>query len=72
MSNNQVVIDTLIKKRDQLIAERNKTAKEFNTQIEEIELALDQLSGGNTWDSPKEDIYDDESPTYIIGTEDGI
>lgn len=72
MSNNQVVIDTLIKKRDQLITERNKISRELNTQIEELELALDKLAGGPVWDNPKEAAYDDDNPNYITGTEDGI
>lgn len=72
MSNNQVVIDTLKAKREQLIAEKNKLIRQYQDQIEEIEEALTLLSGGPVWDQPKEVLYDDESPTYISGTEDGI
>ncbi len=72
MSNNQVVISTLMNKRHQIILERDKLVKELNAQIEEIEVALDTLAGGPVWDKPVESIYDDENPSYIKGTEDGI
>lgn len=72
MSSNQVVIDTLIKKRDQIITERNKIVKEMNSQLGEIEDALDQLAGKSVWRPEKTEPYDDENPAYITGTEDGI
>lgn len=72
MSTSQVVIDTLIKKRDQIIIERNKIVKELNGQLGEIEDALDQLSGKYVWRPEKKELYDDENPVYITGTEDGI
>lgn len=72
MSNNQVVIDTLMLKRDQLIAERNRITRDYNYQLEEIEDALDKLAGKSVWRSEKTEPYDDENPNYIQGTEDGI
>lgn len=72
MSNNQVVIDTLIAKRDQIIVERNKIVKELNKQLEEIEDALDQIAGKSVWRPEKTELYDDENPAYIKGSEDGI
>lgn len=72
MSNNQVVIDTLMNKRGQLIIERDGIVNNFNAQIEEIEDALDKLAGKAVWRPEKTEAYDDENPNYIKGTEDGI
>lgn len=72
MIENQIVIDTLITKRDQIIVERNKIVKELNKQIGEIEDALDRLAGKSVWRPENRESYDDENPNYIKGTEDGI
>lgn len=72
MSNSQVVIDTLVAKRDQLISERDKMRDQFNSQIEEIEKSLVILAGGPVWENKMSTPYDDESPDAIRGTEDGI
>lgn len=72
MSNNQVVISTLMNKRHQLIMERNSIVNKYDTEIGEIEDALDKLSGKSVWRPEKSEAYDDENPDYIKGTEDGI
>ena len=73
MSNNQVVIDTLIKKRDQLIVQRDEAWSKFKEQIDEIEDALDTLAGKQVWRTQFNLVaYDDENPDYIKNTEDGI
>lgn len=45
MSNNQVVIETLTVKRDFLIGKRDELIAQYNSQIAEIEDALDVLAG---------------------------
>lgn len=72
MSNNQVVIDTLLKKRDQLFAEQRRINDEFQAQINEVEDALDVLAGKSVWRKAPTTVYDDENPSYIAGNEDGI
>jgi hypothetical protein len=72
MSNNQVVINTLIEKRDQLLAAQKKIHYEYQAQIDEVEDALDKLAGKSVWRTTVTTAYDDENPHYITGTEDGI
>lgn len=72
MSNNQVVITTLIEKRDLLLAAQKKIHAEYQKSIDEIEDALDTLAGKKVWRTNAVEPYDDESPSAIIGTEDGI
>lgn len=71
MSNNQVVIDTLIKKRDQLQAERNKVTEKLDAEIAEVENAIRIMSGKREIPNRSTDVYDDENPDYITGNEDG-
>jgi hypothetical protein len=72
MSNNQVVIATLIEKRDLLLAAQKKIHDEYQKSIDEIEDALDILAGKAVWRASDATTYDDESPNAITGTEDGI
>lgn len=72
MSNNQVVIDTLMKKREQLIGQRDEIWQRLTKEINEIEDAIDILDGKRVWRNPPPEAYDDENPNYIKGTEDGI
>lgn len=72
MSNNQVVVDTLLDKRDKLIAEQRSHYDRLQDQINEIEDALDKLAGKSVWRPEKQEAYDDENHGYISGTEDGI
>ena len=72
MNNNQVVIDTLIKKRDQLMAERDAATRRYNEQIGEIEEALDRLAGKEVWRISDPAVYDDENPDYIRQSQEEI
>ncbi len=72
MSNNQIVIDTLTKKRDELLLERERMHFQYQKQIDEIEDALDTLAGKKVWRTENKEFYDDENPSYIKNTEDGI
>lgn len=68
MSNNQVVIDTLVKKRESLIGERQAAILRFNEGIQELETALEVLSGKRVWETIGEVAYDDTNPDYIKGS----
>lgn len=72
MSNNQIVIDTLIKKRDQIMTERDAAVRKFNEQLEEIEDALDRLAGKEVWRVTDRTFYDDENPDYIRQSQEEI
>jgi hypothetical protein len=72
MGNNQVVIDTLIKKRDDLMSQRDAATRKFNEQIEEIEEALDKLAGKEVWRNADQTVYDDENPDYIRQSQEEI
>lgn len=70
MSNN-IAIQVLLKRRKELQEERIKFLEISGNQIREIDHSIAALNGGEfiLSDDPK---YDDESPDYIKGTEDGI
>lgn len=72
MSNNQIVIDTLLKKRESLQIERNAMYLKYNEEIREITEAIEQLTGKPFGEHASPTLYDDENPDYIKGTEDGI
>lgn len=72
MSNNQVVIDTLIKKREQLKEEQMKMNDQFADQINEIDAALEKLTSGKVGPISMTRIYDDESPDYIRSSQEEI
>lgn len=65
MSNNKVVINTLLSKRDTLISEKKKAIRQFNAEICEIENAIETLSGERPWQGGPAVLYDDEHPDYI-------
>ena len=65
MSNNSVVISTLITKRELLLDEKAKAVARFDGEISEIETALEQLSGKRVWEIAPALIYDDERHDYI-------
>jgi len=72
MSNNQVVITTLIEKRDLLVAAQRRIYEEYQKGINELEDALDTLAGKKVWRVQAAEAYDDESPNYIKNNEDGL
>lgn len=66
MSNKQVVIETLQKKREELFQEREKLWAEMTANIKEIDLALAELLDELYPKDPEyKAIYDDENPNYI-------
>jgi hypothetical protein len=72
MSNNQLVIEILVSKREQLLADQKRVHYEYQQQIDELEDALDTLAGKKVWRTMATEVYDDESPNALRGTEDGI
>ena len=72
MSNNQIVIDTLIKKREQLMAEKTAAISRFDLEIRELETALERLSGKKVWEVEGETVYDDLYPEYIKGSQEEL
>lgn len=72
MSNNAVVIDTLVKKREQILAEKNVAVSRFDSEIQELEIAIERLSGKKVWEVSQGVLYDDEHPDYIKQSEEEI
>lgn len=70
--NDTISIDTLLKERDRILAERSRIMIELGTQIESLEGAIQILSGKSFEETKSEYRYDDESKSYIKGTEDGV
>jgi len=65
MSNNQVVIDTLLAKMQQLMVERKAIIAKYDAEIEELEAAVAEYTGQKKVDGKHITLYDDESPDYI-------
>lgn len=72
MSNNQIVIETLTKKRESLVDERMKAIERFDTLINEIDAAIDIYLGKKSWTTPMTEFYDDERHDYIKSSEEEI
>lgn len=65
-------IDILMGERAKLIAERDLAFAMATKTISGIEGSIEQLSGKKVWEVESEVLYEDISPDYIKGTEDGI
>lgn len=63
MSN--LALETLIQKREQLIAEKQKMTERFDGEIIQLEKSIELLSGKKVWDFGLINTYDDENPDYI-------
>lgn len=70
MSNPAV--ETLLKKREQVVEERRKMNEKFDNEIEQLESAIVLIAEGKVWEVSITETYDDENPDQIRGTEDGI
>ena len=60
-----IALKSLLEKREQLLAEKSQMLERLNTEIGEIENAIEQLSGQQLVEKVSEVSYDDESPNYI-------
>lgn len=67
MSN--LVIESLLAKRDQLLTEKSAAIQMFDSQISEIETAVEKLYGKQCWDLTTNELFDDLSPNYIKGSQ---
>lgn len=72
MSNNQVVIDTLLAKMQQLAAERDAVLYKYNAEIDELEFAIAKYTGKRPIDAKNTTLYDDENPDYIKSSQEEI
>lgn len=62
---NNPAIESLLQKRQKIIAEKVAINKQLDFNINGIENAIEQLSGKKVWEVESETIYDDENPNYI-------
>lgn len=63
---NTLAIQELIKSRLTLVSEKDKMIAQFDGQINDLEKAIETLSGERAWEMPVNSVrYDDESPDYI-------
>jgi len=67
MSENSA-ITTLNIERLKLIMERDVHYFAMNKKINQIEAAMEQLSGKKVWELEAQILYDDENPDYIKGS----
>lgn len=67
-----ISIKELIKKHDELVSEKQKLDYEYSRKIADLYAAIEMLSGKKAETILFADQYDDENPSYITGTEDGI
>lgn len=68
MSNNNLAIETLIKKREELLVGKAKAINQFNIEIRQVNEAIEALSGKNVFEAQNIALYDDEHPDYIKGS----
>jgi hypothetical protein len=69
---NQAAVETLHKKRTELIIERDAFLSRISTEISGIESAIESLSGLKVWETEPETLYDDENPNYIRSSQEEI
>lgn len=62
---NNPAVETLFKKRLDLILELEIISIDIKSKIGSIEAAIEQLSGKKVWEASKDELYDDENPSYI-------
>lgn len=72
MHNMNIALKSLLEKREQLVSEKTKMLERFNTEIGEIEDAIEQLSGQQLVEKVSEISYDDESPNYVRSSQEEI
>lgn len=71
MSN--LVLDTLLRKREQLRKEQEVFLEKSSTEIRELDDAIAKLNGGvYVYGNGVDSLYDDEHPDYIKQSEEEI
>jgi len=67
-----LALKALLEKREQLLAEKSKMLELLNTEISELEDAIEKLSGQQLVQKVSEVPYDDETPNYIRSSQEEI
>ncbi len=67
-----LAIQSLLTKRDQLLSEKAKLIERLDSEIKEIETAIEELSGKKVWEIKEMVLYDDEHPDYIKSSQEEI
>ena len=60
-----IAIKLLLKQRETLVSEKQAAMEHFDTQIQELETAIDELYGKRVWNYSALELFDDTHPDYI-------
>lgn len=64
----EAATQALLRKKEELEAERNNIVSDYDKRISELEMAIETLSGKKVWELQTETRYDDENPNYFKGS----
>lgn len=67
-----IAIHSLFTAKEAIVAEKNAAIIRFNEQIQELETAIERLSGKKVWEVEQEMVYDDTNLDYIKGSQEEI
>lgn len=63
-----LAVQSLLIKRDEILAEKAKITEQFDKQLSYLETAINQLSGKKAWEIDRSEYFDDTHPNYIKGS----
>lgn len=63
--SNQIAIETLLKQRVEILNRKREAEEQFDKELNDLDAAIETLSGKKVWQAINEYIYDDENPDYI-------
>ena len=69
---NNSAIDALSLKREQLLTDKAAMIVKFDTEIAQLEVAMETLSGKKVWEITNEERFDDTSTDYIRSSQEEI
>ena len=69
---NNLAVETLLAKRQQLEVEQAKMNEKFKAEIEDINMAIETLYGDRFLKITPAEVYDDESQEYIKASQEEI
>lgn len=67
-----LAVEALLNKRQELIDEKLKMLSQFDSQISEIETAVEKLYGKQCWNLTTMELFDDLNPNYIRSSQEEI
>jgi len=70
--NQSLGIEALVKKREELVFDRDNMLVEYNNQIAEMESCIELLSGKPYSETITDFKFDDESPNYIKSSQEEV